>query len=88
MQSRQGVPGRHPRDLLCSRRVSSLPVLKPRIASPCISVCRLDPFEDVCVGCLRTTQEIAEWTRYSDEERRVIMDSLKARRAQSKTRIK
>lgn len=63
-----------------------MPPLRPRIASPCISICRLDPFEDLCVGCLRTTDEIASWTRYSDDDRRRIMDTLKERRLRLKPR--
>lgn len=64
-----------------------MPPLRPRIASPCISVCRLDPFEDVCVGCMRTTDEIASWSSYSDDERRRIMGTLKERRAQASPRL-
>ncbi|HET8830586.1 MAG TPA: DUF1289 domain-containing protein, partial [Casimicrobiaceae bacterium] len=31
------------------------------IASPCISVCRIDDATALCVGCLRTLDEIAAW---------------------------
>lgn len=29
--------------------------------SPCINVCELDPRANVCIGCGRTLDEIAEW---------------------------
>ncbi len=64
-----------------------MPPLRPRIPSPCIQICRLDPFEDVCVGCFRTADEIASWASYSDEQRRQIMGTLKERRATAKPRL-
>lgn len=39
-------------------------------SSPCIGVCKID--SDVCVGCLRTLEEIANWrslSRYEAVER-------------------
>jgi predicted Fe-S protein YdhL (DUF1289 family) len=49
--------------------------------SPCISVCRLDPATQVCVGCGRTIAEIAAWPNLSDTERRAIIARLEASRA-------
>ncbi|HEY1145049.1 MAG TPA: DUF1289 domain-containing protein [Allosphingosinicella sp.] len=49
--------------------------------TPCIRVCSLDPFTGLCTGCGRTTDEIAGWMRFSDEERETIMESLPARLA-------
>lgn len=49
-------------------------------ASPCISVCRLDPATQVCIGCGRTIAEIAAWPSLSDEERKAIMRRLEASR--------
>jgi predicted Fe-S protein YdhL (DUF1289 family) len=51
----------------------------PGIASPCIGVCRMRD-GDVCEGCLRTLDEIAEWSIASDNRRRAILDALAARR--------
>jgi predicted Fe-S protein YdhL (DUF1289 family) len=39
-------------------------------SSPCVRACRLDG--EVCVGCGRTRDEIARWTRMSDNERREV----------------
>lgn len=47
--------------------------------TPCIRVCSLDPLTGLCAGCGRTTDEIAGWMRYSDEERETIMEDLPAR---------
>jgi len=47
-----------------------------RIESPCILVCAIDPKTGFCFGCGRTSAEIANWIRYTAEERREIMDCL------------
>ena len=49
--------------------------------TPCIRVCSLDPLTGLCAGCGRTTDEIAGWMRFSDEERETIMENLPARLA-------
>jgi uncharacterized protein len=36
-------------------------------ASPCINICRMDPDNEFCLGCFRTLDEIANWSR-SDEQ--------------------
>jgi predicted Fe-S protein YdhL (DUF1289 family) len=51
----------------------------PGVASPCIGVCRLN-HADVCKGCHRTLDEIAEWSTVSDDRRRAILDAIKERR--------
>lgn len=49
-------------------------------ASPCISVCQIDPKTGWCIGCLRTIDEIRDWIISTPEERQRILDSLAARR--------
>jgi uncharacterized protein len=49
-------------------------------ASPCIDVCRIDPDTGLCVGCRRTLDEIANWGRYSAEEKKAVLRALDARR--------
>lgn len=49
------------------------------IVTPCIKVCAVDGASGFCLGCRRTLQEIAGWSRYSDEERAEIMASLPLR---------
>ncbi len=45
-----------------------------RVVSPCIKICTLQ--NDFCIGCGRTTQEIAEWTKASDKKKRDILERL------------
>lgn len=51
------------------------------VASPCISVCRMDPVSGLCAGCYRTLDEIAGWSEFSDEVKRALIAALPARRA-------
>ncbi len=53
----------------------------PGVASPCVSVCVMDPASGLCRGCLRTLDEIASWISIGDDARRAIVASLPARRA-------
>jgi len=52
---------------------------RAEIESPCVNVCVLHPGAKICVGCLRTGEEIAGWSRMTPERRREIMDGLAAR---------
>ena len=52
----------------------------PAVASPCISVCVMDPASGLCRGCLRTLDEIASWAAIDDGARRAIVASLPERR--------
>jgi predicted Fe-S protein YdhL (DUF1289 family) len=59
-------------------------VTLPRAAgvpSPCIDVCRMDPATGWCLGCRRTIDEIAAWSRLGDAERLAVWRQLDARRA-------
>jgi predicted Fe-S protein YdhL (DUF1289 family) len=47
--------------------------------TPCVNVCTLDTRTRRCLGCGRTIEEIAAWSRMSDAERRRIMAELPAR---------
>jgi len=55
-----------------------LPVID--IPSPCIGVCTLDPETRRCMGCLRTSVEIARWPQADEAERRDILQNLRDRR--------
>jgi len=46
------------------------------VESPCITICKLDN-TGICVGCGRTKEQIATWSRMTDYQRRKIMDDLK-----------
>ena len=50
------------------------------VASPCTSVCRMNPTTGLCEGCLRTLDEIAAWSRMEDAEKRAVWRLLEQRR--------
>jgi len=52
---------------------------RQEVDSPCIKMCVVHPEERLCVGCFRSIEEIATWSRLTAEERRSIMDDLPAR---------
>ena len=51
------------------------------MTSPCIRLCSIDAQTGLCDGCGRSLAEIGNWVRYSEAERREIMDALPSRRA-------
>lgn len=57
------------------------------IASPCTGVCTLNPENGLCLGCLRTTDEIACWGTASDALRLDILERILEREAQGCPRI-
>ena len=64
-----------------SRGASSLPPSLPAwVASPCISVCRMDDATGLCIGCLRTLDEIAAWGSLDDDARREVWVAIARRR--------
>lgn len=42
------------------------------VRSPCVSICALDD-DDLCTGCQRTVQEITDWSRMSNDQRREVL---------------
>ncbi|MGB0660436.1 MAG: DUF1289 domain-containing protein [Mangrovicoccus sp.] len=52
------------------------------IASPCIKICVIEPQSRLCTGCLRSLDEIAAWSGYSEAQRAEIMAELPARESQ------
>ena len=51
------------------------------VASPCTSVCRMDPDRGWCVGCLRSIDEIVAWGGLDDPAKRRILARLPQRLA-------
>ena len=49
------------------------------VPSPCISVCVMDATNGVCIGCLRTLDEIAAWSVLDDNARRAVWSALAER---------
>jgi uncharacterized protein len=49
------------------------------IVTPCVKVCVVDGESGLCLGCMRTLEEIGTWSRMSAENRAVIMAQLPQR---------
>lgn len=49
------------------------------VPSPCISVCRMEPVSGLCAGCWRTLDEIRQWSRSDDAEKRVMWQRIETR---------
>ncbi|MEM8839453.1 MAG: DUF1289 domain-containing protein [Pseudomonadota bacterium] len=67
------------------------PVGDQRVESPCVQICVLERESDMCIGCGRTLDEIARWSRLDFDQRSLIVDVLDARltdlrRARAKNR--
>ncbi len=52
---------------------------RAEVESPCVRLCTIHPTERICIGCLRSIDEITEWSRMAPETRRAIMADLPAR---------
>ncbi len=55
---------------------------RDEIESPCVKICVIHPEARLCTGCLRSIDEITQWTKMSAEARSDIMATLPARRSQ------
>lgn len=47
--------------------------------SPCRKVCVIHPGSGLCIGCLRTADEIAAWPAMTPDARRALMAELPSR---------
>ncbi len=56
------------------------------VASPCVSLCRMDADSGWCLGCLRTLDEIASWGSLDDAGKREVMQRLGPRRSVARAR--
>ena len=51
------------------------------VKSPCINICTLDNKSNLCIGCLRTSAEIANWVYLSVSEKNEVILEIKSRRS-------
>lgn len=56
------------------------------LASPCINVCQMDDRSGLCLGCLRTLDEIASWAQASEAEQIAILAAVARRREENDLR--
>ena len=52
---------------------------RDEVESPCVSIWVIQPESRLCVGCLRTIDEIGAWSRMTPEARRAVMAELPER---------
>ncbi len=52
---------------------------RDEVQSPCVKVCVVHPAARICVGCLRTIDEIAAWSLMTHEGRAAVMAELPGR---------
>lgn len=55
---------------------------RDEIESPCRKICVIHADSGLCMGCYRSRDEIAIWSRLSPEVRRAVMATLPARAPQ------
>jgi len=55
---------------------------RPEIESPCVNICVIHRESGLCMGCFRTMDEIAAWSRIAAADRSAIMASLPERAPQ------
>lgn len=54
-------------------------MLKKKIKSPCQLICTYDT-DNVCIGCYRSAEEVANWDSYSEEKKIKVMENIAKRR--------
>jgi len=55
---------------------------RAEIESPCVKTCVIHPESRLCVGCLRSIDEIGAWSGMTPQARKDIMAALPARAGQ------
>ncbi|HZP86365.1 MAG TPA: DUF1289 domain-containing protein [Burkholderiales bacterium] len=51
------------------------------VPSPCVKICALDPVTQLCRGCYRSMEEIADWLEYTADEKLEVLARVEQRRA-------
>lgn len=49
-----------------------------QVPSPCVGICCPDE-NDICMGCLRTMQEVTLWWEMSNDDKRALLKKLSTR---------
>lgn len=52
------------------------------VPSPCINVCQMSPRTGLCLGCMRTIDEIVAWGSAGDDYKRAVWREIRRREAQ------
>ncbi len=51
------------------------------LPSPCTGICQMDTSTGLCKGCLRTIDEIIDWSVAPESKKRQVWHAILARRA-------
>lgn len=51
------------------------------VESPCIKVCKLH--DDICIGCIRSIDEIRSWKYLSESEKLSVLDQIAVRKVEN-----
>ncbi len=54
--------------------------MEDEIPSPCRAICQLDDEDKFCVGCYRTSEEIAHWEAFDNEKKKAVVAEAQMRR--------
>ena len=58
---------------------SAAPELATPVPSPCVSLCKMDAERRYCMGCLRTIEEIVNWSKADDDYKRGVWAEIRRR---------
>ena len=64
---------------LLSDRCAAVRSAGSSFISPCVSVCRMDEAANLCLGCLRSIDEIIAWSKADDAGRMAMWRSIETR---------
>ncbi len=58
-------------------RLHELPTEESSVRSPCVSICVYDSKDDYCTGCFRDADDVSDWWRMNDAEKREALKRCK-----------
>lgn len=56
--------------------------MSEHVPSPCVSICALDD-KDICVGCFRSGEEISQWGKMNNEQKKAVLQTVNQREYES-----
>jgi len=64
-----------------ARQASATGLNGDKVASPCISVCKMNEDQSLCLGCFRTLDELRAWSTLDEAGKRVVWTQIAERAA-------
>lgn len=58
------------------------PPIDTSVPSPCTAVCRVDKTDQICIGCLRTLDEIRDWSAMTAEQKHQALARIEVRKTE------